>query len=257
MGLPFEQIRKMGKLPGPVESESYKLQYNEATVEMENVGVIAGKRVLLVDDLLATGGTAMAGAKLVERLGGIVAGFTCITELPALGGRGILSQYRVESLISIVDDVPYTDAAYCVDMYVTDRDIDDLLLLRRLTKPVGYAMPGGHLEGESLVSGAVRELLEEANITTAPADWKFTGQVLAAYGRDTRDMKVSFVLQVKAPLGNRKVELDRRGNPKHELHIIRPGIDSLPDMEEFTLGHGPVVYDLWREWITSPTVTAP
>ncbi len=249
MGLPFEQIRKKGKLPGPVEPESYKLEYGEATVEMENVGFIAGKRVLLVDDLLATGGTAMAGAKLVERLGGIVAGFTCITELPALGGRGVLSRYRVESLISIVDDVPYTDAAYCIDMYVTDSDVDDLLLIERFTKPRGYAMPGGHLEGESLVAAAVREFREETGIETSPNDWQCTGHVLAAYGRDTRGMKVSFVLKAKASLTNTRTELDTNGNPKHRLHIVKPGLDLMPEKSAFTLGHGPVVHYLWSQWL--------
>lgn len=247
MGLPFEQIRKKGKLPPPVVSESYELEYGEATLEMEDTGFIASKRVLLVDDLLATGGTGEAGAKLVERLGGIVVGFAYITELPALGGRAKLLKYRVESLISIIDDTLYTNAAYCVDMFVTDKDTGDLLLCRRLTGPQGIAMLGGHIESESAVAAAIREFLEETGIETTANDWVYTKHTLAAAGRDPRGMKVSLVLQASVSIKGRRPEMDKNGQPKHEFVVVQPGLDSLPEKSEFTLGHGPTVNTLWTK----------
>ena len=80
-------IRKKGKLPGRTISQDYKLEYGEAIVELHDDAIQAGERILLVDDLLATGGTAEAGIKLVERLGGEIVGCSFIVDLPALGGR--------------------------------------------------------------------------------------------------------------------------------------------------------------------------
>ncbi|MCR8547638.1 adenine phosphoribosyltransferase [Salipiger sp. P9] len=83
----FVPIRKKGKLPGAVISESYTLEYGEAVVEVHDDAIAPGERILLVDDLLATGGTAEAGIKLVERLGGEIIGCAFIVDLPDLGGR--------------------------------------------------------------------------------------------------------------------------------------------------------------------------
>ncbi|MDU8910336.1 adenine phosphoribosyltransferase [Aestuariicoccus sp. MJ-SS9] len=83
----FVPIRKKGKLPGTVISEEYTLEYGEAVVEIHDDAITAGERVLLVDDLLATGGTAEAGIKLIERLGGEIIGCAFIVDLPDLGGR--------------------------------------------------------------------------------------------------------------------------------------------------------------------------
>ncbi len=83
----FVPIRKKGKLPGAVISEEYTLEYGEAVVEMHHDAVQPGEKVLLVDDLLATGGTAEAGIKLIERLGGEIIGCAVIVDLPELGGR--------------------------------------------------------------------------------------------------------------------------------------------------------------------------
>lgn len=83
----FVPIRKKGKLPGATISESYKLEYGEATVEVHDDALRPGDRVLLVDDLLATGGTAEAGIKLIERLGAEVIGCAFVVDLPDLGGR--------------------------------------------------------------------------------------------------------------------------------------------------------------------------
>jgi adenine phosphoribosyltransferase len=83
----FIPIRKKGKLPGAVISESYKLEYGEATVEVHDDAIQPGEKVLLVDDLLATGGTAEAGIKLIERLGAQIVGCAFVVDLPELGGR--------------------------------------------------------------------------------------------------------------------------------------------------------------------------
>jgi adenine phosphoribosyltransferase len=90
LGTGFVPIRKKGKLPGRTISQDYKLEYGEAIVELHDDAIQAGERILLVDDLLATGGTAEAGIKLVERLGGEIVGCSFIVDLPALGGRGKL-----------------------------------------------------------------------------------------------------------------------------------------------------------------------
>ena len=87
LGTGFVPIRKKGKLPGTTISQDYKLEYGEAIVEIHDDALDAGQRVLVVDDLLATGGTAEAGIKLVERLGGVIVGCAFIVDLPELGGR--------------------------------------------------------------------------------------------------------------------------------------------------------------------------
>jgi adenine phosphoribosyltransferase len=87
LGTGFVPIRKKGKLPVRTISQDYKLEYGEAIVELHDDAIQAGERILLVDDLLATGGTAEAGIKLVERLGGEIVGCSFIVDLPALGGR--------------------------------------------------------------------------------------------------------------------------------------------------------------------------
>lgn len=99
-GAGFVPVRKVGKLPWHVESESYALEYGTATLEIHTDAIEKGDRVLVVDDVLATGGTAEAAAALVERLGGVVAGIACLLELTALAGRGRIADYDFFSLIS-------------------------------------------------------------------------------------------------------------------------------------------------------------
>ena len=92
----FVPIRKKGKLPGATISESYQLEYGEAVVEVHDDAIQPGEKILLVDDLLATGGTAEAGIKLVERLGGEIVGCAFIVDLPELGGRKRLEALGME-----------------------------------------------------------------------------------------------------------------------------------------------------------------
>ena len=83
----FVPIRKKGKLPGQTISQAYKLEYGEAVVEVHDDAMQPGEKILLVDDLLATGGTAEAGIRLIERLGAEVVGCAFVVDLPDLGGR--------------------------------------------------------------------------------------------------------------------------------------------------------------------------
>lgn len=99
MKLPFFMLRKLGKLPGECHTVSYDLEYGSASLEMQQDAVQPGDKVLLVDDLLATGGTALAGCRLVELSGGIVTGLQFIIELKDLGGKDLLSRYEVHSVV--------------------------------------------------------------------------------------------------------------------------------------------------------------
>ena len=96
LGTGFVPIRKKGKLPGTTISQDYKLEYGEAIVEIHDDAIQPGQRVLVVDDLLATGGTAEAGIRLVERLGGVITGCAFIVDLPELGGRKRLEALGME-----------------------------------------------------------------------------------------------------------------------------------------------------------------
>lgn len=99
-GLGFIPVRKPGKLPYEKVSREYALEYGTNTVEMHIDAVQPGQRVVIVDDLLATGGTAEAAAHLVTHLGGIVAGFAFVVELGFLNGRDRLAGYDVTALIA-------------------------------------------------------------------------------------------------------------------------------------------------------------
>ncbi|MEE9453735.1 MAG: adenine phosphoribosyltransferase [Paracoccaceae bacterium] len=87
LSLGFVPIRKQGKLPGKTIQQAYALEYGEAVMELHEDAITPGERILMVDDLLATGGTAEAGIKLIERLGGEVISSAFIIDLPELGGR--------------------------------------------------------------------------------------------------------------------------------------------------------------------------
>ena len=96
---PFALVRKKGKLPRQTVSADYALEYGTATLEMHKDSIQPGQKVLIVDDLMATGGTIQAMARLTETLGGAVAGVLVLMELKDLGGREILKDYRLESVV--------------------------------------------------------------------------------------------------------------------------------------------------------------
>ena len=96
LSVPFVPIRKKGKLPGKTIVEAYSLEYGEAVVEIHDDAIRAGARVLLIDDLLATGGTAVAGVKLIERLGGHIVAASFVVNLPDLGGEKRLRDMGIE-----------------------------------------------------------------------------------------------------------------------------------------------------------------
>jgi len=101
LGSGFVPVRKAGKLPAPTYAQTYDLEYGTATIEVHRDAFVPGERVLIVDDVLATGGTAEAAADLVRRAGGEVAGIAVILELAFLDGRAKLSGMSVRSLLVV------------------------------------------------------------------------------------------------------------------------------------------------------------
>ena len=99
LGIGFIPLRKPGKLPYDVQSMSYDLEYGSATLEVHTDALKKGDRVLLVDDLIATGGTAAASCELIEKLGAEVAACAFVVELDFLKGRDKLAEYNIHSLI--------------------------------------------------------------------------------------------------------------------------------------------------------------
>lgn len=104
LGCGFVPVRKPGKLPYKVVEESYGLEYGEDVVQLHTDSIKKGEKVLIVDDLLATGGTCEATAKLIEKLGGEVLGAVFLIELVGLSGREKLEEYEVKSLIKFEEN---------------------------------------------------------------------------------------------------------------------------------------------------------
>ncbi len=101
----FAGARKPGKLPGASVREEYALEYGTDALELHTDAIRSGQRVLIHDDLLATGGTALAACRLVEALGGVVAGIAVVVELTFLPGRAVLDGYDVVSLVTYDNEV--------------------------------------------------------------------------------------------------------------------------------------------------------
>ena len=99
LGLPFVPVRRPGKLPAARMSIEYTLEYGEGRLDIHTDALTPGDRVVIVDDVLATGGTAFAAAQLVEKLGAEVAGIAVLIELKGLGGRDKLTGFDVHSLL--------------------------------------------------------------------------------------------------------------------------------------------------------------
>jgi len=100
LGVGFVPIRKKGKLPSKTESVAYDLEYGTDTLEVHSDAISKGAKVLMVDDLLATGGTMAAACKLIEKIGGQIAGIAFLIELGELAGREKLSGYKITTVIS-------------------------------------------------------------------------------------------------------------------------------------------------------------
>ncbi len=95
----FVPVRKKGKLPGETIEESYDLEYGHATFEIHKDSIKPGDKVVIIDDLIATGGTLQAIVKLIERLGGVVVRISCLIDLPDLKGKERLSNYDVVTFV--------------------------------------------------------------------------------------------------------------------------------------------------------------
>jgi adenine phosphoribosyltransferase len=100
LGAGFVPVRKPGKLPHDIEREEYVLEYGVDLLEIHRDAVHPGERALIVDDVLATGGTAAATARLVEKLGGVVAGFAFVMEVAFLGGRDAIAGHEAHALVA-------------------------------------------------------------------------------------------------------------------------------------------------------------
>jgi adenine phosphoribosyltransferase len=100
LGAGFVPVRKLGKLPAETLEVEYDLEYGTATLEIHRDAIQAGQRVLIVDDLLATGGTVLGTIELVSRLGGEIAGLSFMVELTALGGRSKLGEFAIHTLLA-------------------------------------------------------------------------------------------------------------------------------------------------------------
>jgi adenine phosphoribosyltransferase len=101
LGVGFVPVRKVGKLPAPTHSQTYELEYGTATVEVKTDAFAPGERVLLIDDVLATGGTAAATAALIRKCGAQVAALGVLLELGFLNGRGNVPDLDIRSLITV------------------------------------------------------------------------------------------------------------------------------------------------------------
>lgn len=99
MHKPFVPVRKKGKLPCETVSKEYALEYGTAEIEIHKDAVKPGQKVVIIDDLIATGGTARAAAELIESLGGEVVKIVFLIELAGLGGRKMLGKYDVGSVV--------------------------------------------------------------------------------------------------------------------------------------------------------------
>ncbi len=99
MGLPFVPVRKPGKLPAARMSIEYTLEYGDSQLDIHQDALQPGERAYVVDDLLATGGTARAAAKLIELIGGAVCGMGFVVELEDLGGRRLIEEYETFSIV--------------------------------------------------------------------------------------------------------------------------------------------------------------
>lgn len=239
LNVPFTMVRKKGKLPPPTRSLAYSLEYGSAEIEMADDKFMVDKRVLLIDDLLATGGTAKASADLVRMLGGDPIGVACVTELPELGGRSKILDLPVQSLITIMDGQPLVGVEYCVDIVVRPTSTDALILVERLGEVKGTAMPGGRIEArESAVSAAGRELLEE---TGTIAQEIYFLDMLTGIDRDPRGPKVSVVVGTVAVVDTLLSE------PQSTRPFLVRSFDQLPKASDFVFGHGAFLHSNWQK----------
>ena len=105
LGIGFVPVRKPGKLPRPVICEEYELEYGKNILAMHNDSLKKGDKVVVIDDLLATGGTLLAAIKLAERLGAEIVGVACVIELLGLGGKEVVKNYNYKCLVEDTEEM--------------------------------------------------------------------------------------------------------------------------------------------------------
>lgn len=235
LGVPFVMLRKKGKLPGKTVSVVYGLEYGAATLEMQKGAVAVDDQVLLVDDLLATGGTAEAGATLVEAEGGTVVGFAFIVELTDLSGRAKIAAYPIQALVSFKE----TDGVCVESADVIATLGEKLVLIERLTEPKGLALPGGKVEkGEEPEATAKREFAEETGLSLRIE--KKVG-VYDGKGRDPRFDESKSTVFIGVAAGVPKGE-----QGKTKVHILsRAEIAALPK-DVFAFDHHRILDEYLR-----------
>ncbi len=235
LGIGLLQIRKLGKLPPLTISESYTKEYSKKGAPPEVLEMterdLTGKVVVAIDDLLATGGTAAAGCKLIEKLGGTVAAFMAVTDLPALGGRLRLDEYHCFTLMTEIGGELKLRVRYCVDGGMFDTAAKELLLINRLSEPTGVAMVGGGIDGyESPLQAMIRETMEETGCYVTPDDL-IPHSVLVGADRDPRGDQVSIVYRIHADTQ------DAQGEPGKTTIVRHPNKPTaLPDKAGFAFG---------------------
>lgn len=187
MQLPFVMIRKKGKLPGETISVDYSLEYGTATVEMQKDAIKPGARVLVVDDLLATGGTALAACELIQKVGALVAGCAFVIELDELGGAEKLKEFEVQSILHYNNE---NDPVYTADCIAKNEE-GKYVFINRLTYPKGLALIGGKKEGEETPEQTIlREVGEEVNL-----ELTIEGE-LGVYDKPDRDPRGTYISTV-------------------------------------------------------------
>ena len=191
---PFVMVRKAGKLPCETVSKTYDLEYGTATIEMHKDSIKPGQKVVLVDDLIATGGTMQAAAELVEELGGEVVKMLFLIELAGLNGRKLLSKYDVDA--DVVIDFSNAKAVDGVLDYCVDKQV-----------PVVLCTTGLSDEQLAKVEECYKKVavLKSANmslgINTLMALLKKAAQVFAPAGFDMEIVEKHHNLKLDAPSG--------------------------------------------------------
>ena len=230
MQLPFVMFRKKGKLPGETISINYDLEYGSSTIEVQKGALQKGNRVLIVDDLLATGGTALAACKLIEKAGAIVAGCAFVINLKELHGEEKLKDFEIQSILSYDESEPILTG----DCIATNED-GKFVFIKRLNFPPGLALPGGKQDaGETLEETIIREVEEETGL-------KLTiHKKLGVYDKPGRDPRGNFATTV---FSGSVTGTPKNEEGKTEVVLMTPEEILEKSPEDFAFDHWQIIQD--------------